>query len=64
MFWYNEGCSFTLLLLCMSDLSTTLPAQNTAVNGKLAVNLQSLLDDLFLVLTDKEATVIKRRFAL
>jgi hypothetical protein len=48
----------------MSDLSTTLPAQNTAVNGKLAVNLQSLLDDLFLVLTDKEATVIKRRFAL
>lgn len=48
----------------MSDLSTTLPAQNTAANGKLAVNLQSLLDDLFLVLTDKEATVIKRRFAL
>ncbi len=48
----------------MSDLSTTLPAQNTAGSGKLAVNLQSLLDDLFLVLTDKEATVIKRRFAL
>jgi DNA-directed RNA polymerase delta subunit len=64
MFWYNEGCSFNSFLLCMSDLSTTLPAQNTAVNGKLAVNLQSLLDDLFLVLTDKEATVIKRRFAL
>jgi hypothetical protein len=64
MFWYNEGCSFNPFLLCMSDLSTTLPAQNTAANGKLAVNLQSLLDDLFLVLTDKEATVIKRRFAL
>jgi DNA-directed RNA polymerase delta subunit len=55
---------FHSFLLCMSELSTTLPAQNTAVNGKLAVNLQSLLDDLFLVLTDKEATVIKRRFAL
>lgn len=65
MFWYNEGCSFnSSFLLCMSDLSTTLPAQNTAGSGKLAVNLQSLLDDLFLVLTDKEATVIKRRFAL
>jgi DNA-directed RNA polymerase delta subunit len=64
MFWYNEGCSFNPFLLCMSDLSTTLPVQNTAATGKLAVNLQSLLDDLFLVLTDKEATVIKRRFAL
>ncbi len=31
---------------------------------KLSINLQSLLDDLFLVLTDKEATVIRRRFAL
>ncbi len=31
---------------------------------KLSVNLQSLLDDLFLVLTEKEATVIRRRFAL
>ena len=48
----------------MSDTSSTLPAQNTSVNTKLAVNLQSLLDDLFLVLTEKEAMVIKRRFAL
>ncbi len=42
----------------------TASAQSSATNAKLAVNLQSLLDDLFLVLTDKEATVIKRRFAL
>ena len=63
MFWYNEVCSF-IPSARMSDLSTTLPSQTAAANGKLAVNLQSLLDDLFLVLTDKEATVIKRRFAL
>lgn len=31
---------------------------------KLSLNLQSLLDDLFLVLTEKESSVIKRRFAL
>ncbi|MBP9750523.1 MAG: hypothetical protein KBC95_01610 [Candidatus Peribacteraceae bacterium] len=39
---------------------------NTSVQSapKLSVNLQSLLDDLFLVLTEKEATVIRRRFAL
>jgi DNA-directed RNA polymerase delta subunit/transcriptional regulator len=48
----------------MSDLPTVIAPQNVAANGKLAVNLQSLLDDLFLVLTEKEATVIKRRFAL
>ncbi len=47
----------------MSDMAT-ISAQSSAANAKLAVNLQSLLDDLFLVLTDKEATVIKRRFAL
>lgn len=47
----------------MPDMATA-SAQSSATNAKLAVNLQSLLDDLFLVLTDKEATVIKRRFAL
>lgn len=31
---------------------------------QLNINLQDLLDSLFLVLTDKEATVIKRRYAL
>jgi hypothetical protein len=35
-----------------------------ASGQKLSVNLQSLLDDLFLVLTEKEAMVIRRRFAL
>ena len=48
----------------MADASSTLSPQNTATFQKLAVNLQSLLDDLFLVLTEKEAMVIKRRFAL
>ena len=48
----------------MADASSTLSPQNTATSQKLAVNLQSLLDDLFLVLTEKEAMVIKRRFAL
>ncbi len=48
----------------MPDASSTVMTQTAAANGKISVNLQSLLDDLFLVLTDKEATVIKRRFAL
>lgn len=48
----------------MSDSPTTLTPQNTATNAKISVNLQSLLDDLFMVLTEKEAMVIKRRFAL
>lgn len=50
----------------MPDSSTTTAVATppSAAAQKLAVNLQSLLDDLFLVLTDKEATVIRRRFAL
>lgn len=48
----------------MADASSTLSPQNTTASSKLAVNLQSLLDDLFLVLTEKESMVIKRRFAL
>lgn len=48
----------------MADLSTPLASQQTAQNTKVAINLQSLLDDLFMVLTEKEAMVIRRRFAL
>lgn len=48
----------------MPDASASAIAQQPATNGKIAVNLQSLLDDLFLVLTEKESMVIKRRFAL
>ena len=43
----------------MADQATA-----TATAPLLTVNLQELLDNLFLVLTDKESTVIKRRFAL
>ncbi len=48
----------------MADASSTLSPLNATASSKLAVNLQSLLDDLFMVLTEKEAMVIKRRFAL
>lgn len=49
----------------MSDTSSSATAATmTPATAKLAVNLQSLLDDLFLVLTEKESMVIKRRFAL
>lgn len=48
----------------MADATSTITPPSSAANSKLAVNLQSLLDDLFLVLTEKEAMVIKRRFAL
>lgn len=48
----------------MADASSTLSPLNATAGSKLAVNLQSLLDDLFMVLTEKEAMVIKRRFAL
>ncbi len=48
----------------MSPQPSTSSAQATTAAPKLSVNLQSLLDDLFLVLTEKEALVIKKRFAL
>lgn len=48
----------------MADTSSTLTTSQASLNGKISVNLQSLLDDLFMVLTEKEAMVIKRRFAL
>lgn len=47
----------------MTSVSTASPTAQSA-QAKVAIDLQSLLDDLFLVLTEKEATVIKRRFAL
>ncbi len=48
----------------MADHSASTSALQTAQNTKVAINLQSLLDDLFMVLTEKEAMVIRRRFAL
>jgi hypothetical protein len=48
----------------MSDTSSTITPTNPTASSKLTVNLQSLLDDLFMVLTEKESMVIKRRFAL
>ncbi|MSR67412.1 hypothetical protein EXS65_01105 [Candidatus Peribacteria bacterium] len=44
--------------------STTQGSQNAAQKSQLNLNLQDLLGDLFLVLTQKETEVIKRRFAL
>lgn len=44
----------------MSDSATISASPAHQIN----VNLQELLDSLFLVLTDKEATVIQKRFAL
>jgi hypothetical protein len=54
----------------MADMTATpmAPAtqqrNGTAVAPQLTVHLQELLSNLFLVLTEKESTVIKRRFAL
>lgn len=62
IFWYNEDCSHFSPTSRMADTSTT--AAPVTQSAKLALDLQSLLNDLFLVLTDKEATVIRRRFAL
>lgn len=43
----------------MTDTTTT-----QATGKQLTIDLQDLLSNLFLVLTDKEATVIKKRYAL
>lgn len=45
-------------------VSASTSAQQQAVHTQLAVNLQELLSNLFLVLTEKEVAVIKKRFAL
>jgi hypothetical protein len=47
----------------MAD-TATLAAATSSSGSKVLVDLQSLLDDLFMVLSDKESLVIKRRFAL
>src|SRR3989344_3758023 len=47
----------------MADAAAAVSLQTTSTS-KIALNLQSLLDDLFLVLTEKESMVIKKRFAL
>ncbi len=39
-------------------------AQSSTQKPQLQINLQELLGDLFLVLTQKETEVVKRRFAL
>ncbi len=49
----------------MQDLVTPMTSSNqTAGTQQLTVNLQELLNNLFLVLTEKESSVIKKRFAL
>ncbi|MBI3816433.1 hypothetical protein HY285_02715 [Candidatus Peregrinibacteria bacterium] len=47
----------------MSPTVTPVSAQQTA-SAQLTINLQELLNNLFLVLTEKEVTVVKKRFAL
>lgn len=44
--------------------SSSSTSQQAATKSQLTLNLQDLLGDLFLVLTQKETEVIKRRFAL
>src|SRR5204862_7542413 len=39
-------------------------SQQQTAQPQIALNLQELLNNLFLVLTEKEVTVIKKRFAL
>ena len=48
----------------MSTPVTASSPQQQAVNSQLAINLQELLNNLFMVLTEKEVAVIKKRFAL
>src|SRR3989338_2876567 len=43
--------------------ATASPLKDNA-STSVSMNLQALLDDLFLVLTEKEAAVIRKRFAL
>ncbi len=49
----------------MPDLTiSTTSSQQSGTTSQLSLNLQDLLDNLFMVLTEKESTVIKKRFAL
>lgn len=47
-----------------SDSTNQNASRTTTATPTLSLNLQELLDDLFLVLTQKEGEVIKRRFAM
>ncbi|MDO8648156.1 MAG: sigma factor-like helix-turn-helix DNA-binding protein [Candidatus Peregrinibacteria bacterium] len=47
-----------------TSAAATASGQQQAPNAQLTLNLQELLNNLFLVLTEKEVTVIKKRFAL
>lgn len=48
----------------MTSSTTSTAATPASAKSQLTLNLQELLGDLFLVLTQKETEVIKRRFAL
>jgi DNA-directed RNA polymerase delta subunit len=50
--------------LCMSSPATSSVSTQQAPTAQLTLNLQELLNNLFLVLTEKEVMVIKKRFAL
>jgi DNA-directed RNA polymerase delta subunit/transcriptional regulator len=47
-----------------TTLSATSSAQSPTGSAPISVNLQELLGTLFMVLTEKEVTVVKKRFAL
>ncbi len=47
-----------------TTLSASSSAQSPTGSAPLSVNLQELLSTLFMVLTEKEVTVVKKRFAL
>src|SRR3989344_4372676 len=48
----------------MTSPVTTSSSQQQAQGSQLVINLQELLNNLFMVLTEKEVAVIKKRFAL
>jgi len=52
------------MLMTAPQAPSTATTQSTSTLPQISLNLQEMLDNLFLVLTDKEATVVKRRFAL
>jgi hypothetical protein len=47
-----------------ASATTTTASSQYAAGSQLSMNLQELLSNLFMVLTEKEVTVIKKRFAL
>src|SRR3989338_5303467 len=50
---------------CIMPTTAAAPVSSQqSASGQLSINLQELLNTLFMVLTEKEVTVIKKRFAL